>query len=111
MLAQIKDMKQECNHMETIFTQTYFDPRDAKQGFVTVITLSICYPLPTTSIKSKILQRIQIPVIKAVLSRLGFNNYMPCAIVFSLRYRGGLGLLDLYCKQGASQLKLIMSHI
>jgi hypothetical protein len=111
MNEQIKDLKVKCNQMASIYNQTYFNSNDARQGFTTVYTPSICYPLATTSISQQTLQNIQKPVISSVLSRMGFNQHMPRAVVFASKYRGGIGLLDLYSEQGASQIKLLITNL
>jgi hypothetical protein len=111
MDTQIKDLHQKCTSFATLFNQSYFNTRDARQGFVTIFIPSVCYPLATTSITKTILQDIQRPIIHAVLSRLGFNSHMPRCIVFASRKLGGLGLLDLYSEQVASQIKLLITHL
>jgi hypothetical protein len=61
MTKQIEDLQSKCLKMAAIFKQTYFNISDAKQGFVTVYTPSIRYPLATTSIPSKTLQTYPTP--------------------------------------------------
>jgi hypothetical protein len=111
MTQQIEDLQTKCTEMATIFNQTYFNSKDARQGFTTIFTPSICYPLAVTSIKQSTLQSLQKPVVHAVLSRMGFNCHMPRVVVFGSRLRGVLGLLDLYTEQGALQIKLLISHL
>jgi hypothetical protein len=50
-------------------------------------------------------------MIKAVLSRLGFNPHMPRAVVHASTKYGGIGLLDLYTEQGCSLVLTILSHL
>jgi hypothetical protein len=50
MTKQVEDLTKKCVDMATVFNSTYFNPKDAAQGFLTVYTPSICYPLPTTTI-------------------------------------------------------------
>jgi hypothetical protein len=97
--------------MAVIFKQTYFSITDAKQGFVTVYTPSIKYPLATMSISKNTLKQIQKPVIHAVLYRLGFNSHMPRSVVYASTRYGGLGLLDLYSEQCLCQVQLLITHI
>jgi hypothetical protein len=111
MKSQIEDLSDKCQKMTVIFRQQYFNPSDAKQGFTTIYSPSITYVLPTTSIPRQTLNTIQKPIIHSVLSRLGFNNHMPRAVVYASKLRGGLGLLDLYTEQGNSQIKLIITHL
>jgi hypothetical protein len=97
--------------MAGVFKQTHFNMAEAKQGFITVYTPSIKYPLTTTSISRTILQNLQKPVIQAVLSRMGFNNHMPRALVYAYKRYGGIGLLDLYSEQSLSQVNLLITHL
>jgi hypothetical protein len=111
MQRQIEDLRIKCIQMAVIFKQTYFKLYDAKQGFVTVYSPSVKYPLPTTSISKSTLQQIQKPVIHAVLSRMGFNNHFPRSMVFASTRYGGLGLVDLYSEQSVGQIQLLVTHL
>jgi hypothetical protein len=111
MRAQIEDTKQKCQDMGSIFSQCYFSAKDANQGFNTIYTPSVKYPLPVTSMKQDILTKLQRPVIGPALARLGYNRHMPRAVVFSAKLHGGIGLLDLSTEQSASQINLLISHL
>jgi hypothetical protein len=69
------------------------------------------YSLPTTSITDKHFWTIQKPVVKSVLSRLGFNLNMPRAVIHSSTLYGGVGLIDLYNEQGCAQIPTVLSHL
>jgi hypothetical protein len=66
--AQVKDLAEKCVKKATVFSQLYFNAKDSEQGFATIYTPLIKYPLPTTSISSKKLQIIQQTIIKSALS-------------------------------------------
>jgi Reverse transcriptase (RNA-dependent DNA polymerase) len=111
MTQQTRDLQTKCNEMSSILTQTYFNAKDADQGFTTVFTPSIKYVLPVTSIEPTKLNKIQQTTINAVLPRLGYNKHMPRAVVFATKSRGGLGILNLSTEQGTSQIQLLIAHI
>jgi hypothetical protein len=81
MKAQAQDLHKKCTEMSTILTQTYFNAKDADQGFTTVFTPSIKYTLPVTSIDATKLTKIQQTTINAVLPRLRYNKHMPPAVI------------------------------
>jgi hypothetical protein len=107
MTQHAKDLTEKCIQMSAIFNSTYFNASGAKQGFVALFTPPICYSLATTSIKITTLKNIQKPVVCSVLSRKGYNQHMPRAVVFGSILKGGIGLLDLYLEQGAQQIKCL----
>jgi hypothetical protein len=111
MKQQTQDLQAKCNEMSSILTQTFFNARDADQGFTTVFTPSIKYVLPVTSIESTKLDKIQQTTINAILPRLGYNRHMPRAVVFATKSRGGLGILNLSTEQGTSQIQLLIAHL
>lgn len=111
MKTQIQDLQQKCNDMGNLLSCTYFNAKDANQGYTTVFTPSIKYVLPVTSISTTKLQQLQRPNTNAVLSRLGYNPHMPRAVVFASKTKGGIGLLNLPTEQGASQAQLLISHV
>jgi hypothetical protein len=111
MKVQTQDLQKKCNDMSTILTQTYFNAKEADQGFTTVFTPSIKYVLPVTSIESPKLTKVQQTTINSVLPRLGYNRHMPRAVVFATKSRGGLGILNLPTEQGTSQVQLIIVHL
>jgi hypothetical protein len=78
---------------------------------MTIYSPIVKYALPTTSISENSLRIIQQPVISSVLSRLGYNKNMPRAIIHASTMYGGVGLLDLFTKQGCSQIQLILAHL
>jgi hypothetical protein len=111
MSAQIKDLKNKCTIMSSIFANTYFNAHEANVGLTTVFAPSIMYALPLTTITPDQLRKIQQPVINSVLSRLGYNKHMPRSVVFAARTSGGIGLIDLPTEQGTAQVKLIVTHL
>jgi hypothetical protein len=53
MKAQIFDLKKKFNGMSNILSQTYFNAKEANQGFTAVFAPSVKYVLPVTSISSQ----------------------------------------------------------
>jgi hypothetical protein len=111
MKSQILDLQTKCNQIALLFTQSYFNAKDSKQGFMTIYSPIVKYALPTTSISENNLRIIQQPVITSVLSRLGYNKNMPRAIIHASSLYGGVGLLDLFTEQGCSQIQLVVAHL
>jgi hypothetical protein len=50
-------------------------------------------------------------MIKIALSQMGFNNHMPQDVVFWSIAKGGIGIMDLYTKQGVLQIKAVITHL
>jgi hypothetical protein len=110
MKDQITQLKTKCNKINGALSQGYTTAKDTKQGFTTVFIPSISYVLPATSIQEKELQQIQRPIINTVLTKIGYNQHMPRAVVFAPITAGGIGLLDLYTEQERSKINIILSH-
>jgi hypothetical protein len=108
MQEQTADISNKCSEMAAIFSLSYFNPTDARQGLSTIYGPSVQYALPASSISQQTLQNIQKLVISAALSCLGFNNKMPRAVVFASKYNGGLGITDLYTEHGNGQINIIV---
>jgi hypothetical protein len=111
MKAQIKDLQTKCVKLALVFTQSYFNANDAAQGFMTIYGPIVKYLLPVTSLNENQMTTIQQPVIKSVLSRLGFKLHMTRVVVHASTQFGGVGLLDLYTEQGCSKTLLVLAHL
>jgi hypothetical protein len=83
MTTQIQALQDKCNKINSAMSQVYMSAQDTKQGFTTVFIPSICYALPTTSIQQKTLINMQKPIINTVLTKIGYNQHMPRAVVFA----------------------------
>jgi hypothetical protein len=111
MKTQIKDLQTKCVKLALVFTQSYFNTNNAAQDFMTIYGPIVKYPLPAISINEIQMTTIQQPVIRSVLSCLGFNPHMPRLVVHASIQFGGVGLLDLYTEQGCSKIILVLSHL
>jgi hypothetical protein len=59
MREQVEDLHDKCNKLALVFTQSYFDPTDAAQGFMTIYGPIVKYPLSATSISESKMASIQ----------------------------------------------------
>ena len=84
---------------------------EALIAYLTFYLPSITYPLPACTISQSALRQIDQPMTNAILSKLGFIQKFPREVAYSPRHFGGIGLRDLYCKQGIGHLKQVLNHI
>jgi hypothetical protein len=73
MDKQITILQEKCNTIAGALSQVFMSSKDTQQGYTTVFIPSICYLLPATSIAQKTLNKLQIPVINNVLTKIGYN--------------------------------------
>jgi hypothetical protein len=111
MDQQVQDLETKFKQIAVLFTQTYLNPLESEQAFMTIYGPMAKYPYPTSSLSKLQLHKIKQPVIKSVLSQLGFNPHMPRSVIDASTRYGGIGLMDLYVEQGCGQVSMLLSHL
>ena len=72
---------------------------------------SMTYPLPSTSLSKKALDKVESPAIRAVLNASGYNSNFPRAVVYGPRRLGGMAKRSLYTEQGVQKTTLLLRHL
>jgi hypothetical protein len=111
MHSQEKSLTEKCAKYITIFSQCQMTLSNMQMIYRTVFGPAVKYVLPATTLSDKFLTDVQKPIVVLALSKMGFNQHMPRAVVMAPLHFGGLGLFDLVVEQGLSQVVFILAHI
>ena len=87
-------------------------PREtARTGYYMMVRPKLDYPLTVTQFTQLECDQITSPVIRACLSKMGYNCNSPKEVVYRPRELFGFGLHDYYIEQGIKQLTALVGHI
>ena len=84
---------------------------EAHLSYSRIYIPSIRYGLGTCYFTTEDLLRIQRPAVNFALSKMGYNQHTPRAVVYGPRALGALGLPSLLLEQGLQQLQFITRHL
>ena len=83
----------------------------ARVGYFMMVCPKLEYPLAVTQFTQKQCDTITSPVLRACLSKMGYNCNMPKEVIYGPPEIFGLGLHDYYIEQGIQQLITLFGHI
>ena len=84
----------------------------AKVGYFMMVCPKQDYPLAVTQLKTqKQCDTISSPVLRASMSKMGFNCNMPKEVIYGPPELFGIGLHNYYIKQGVHQLVTLFGHM
>jgi hypothetical protein len=87
-------------------------PRDtARIGYHMMVRPKLEYPLAVTQFTQLECDQITSPVIRACLSKMGYNRNSPKEVVYGPKELFGYGIHDYYIEQGIPQLTALVGHI
>ena len=87
-------------------------PREtARTGYSMMVQPKLEYPLTVTQFTQLECNQITSPVIRACLSKMGYNCNSPKEVVYGPRELFGFGIHDYYIEQGIKQLTALVGHI
>ena len=87
-------------------------PRDtARLGYYMMVRPKLEYPLAVTQFTQLQCDKITSPVIRACLSKMGYNSNSPKEVVLGPSELFGFGVHDYYVEQGIRQLTALVGHI
>ena len=87
-------------------------PREtARIGYYMMVRPKLEYPLAVTQFTQLECDQITSPVIRACLSKMGYNCNSPKEVVYGPRELFGFGMHDYYIEQGIKQLTALVGHI
>jgi hypothetical protein len=69
------------------------------------------YPLATTSLSFKQVEKLHKQLLPRLLTRMGYQSCFPRKIVFGPKFFGGIEAKDIECEQGAAKIQAILKHI
>jgi hypothetical protein len=72
---------------------------------------SLGYGTPATTFTKKDCDKIQKPIVNAIISKMGIARSSPKAVVFGTSQFGGLGLTHLAALQGHTRLHYLLGHL
>jgi ribonuclease HI/exonuclease III len=83
----------------------------ARTGYYMMVRPKLEYPLTVTQFTQLQCDRITSPVIRACLSKMGYNCNSPKEVVYGPQELFGFGIHDYYIEQGIKQLIALVGHI
>ena len=87
-------------------------PREtARLGYYMMVRPKVEYPLTVTQFTQSECDRITSPVIRACLSKMGYNRNSPKEVVYGPRELFGYGIHDYYIEQGIRQLTALVGNV
>ena len=117
-IAADGSMKDQC---EELLSETRTWAENIRTGFlsrfesrlalISTIAATWSYPLAAATLTRKECDRIMLPAYKIILSKLGTNQKIPKVFRYAAFKHQGLGLPNIYSKQGIAHLKLIINNI
>jgi hypothetical protein len=87
-------------------------PREtARLGYFMMVHPKLEYPLAVTQFTQAECDTITSPVIRACLSKMGYNCNSPKEVIYGPKELFGFGIHDYYIEQGIQQLTALVGHI
>jgi ribonuclease HI/exonuclease III len=83
----------------------------ARVGYFMMVCPKLEYPLAVTQFTQKQCDSITSPVLRACLSKMGYNCNMPKEVIYGPAELFGVGCHDYYVEQGVRQLVTLFGHI
>lgn len=109
--TQIITLQEKFDKFTKIFQQLPLNGCRAWQGYCSILTPAIKYPLPCSSIASTTLTTMQKQFTTTLLPLQGYNQHMPREDVYATNNYGGLELLNMPTELGVAQTTTIISHV
>jgi len=79
--------------------------------YTTIYLPTITYPLPATTLSRATLEKAQSMTTPLIISKMGYNQNMPKAVIYAPITHGGLGLKHLESEQGIQQVNQVLKHL
>ncbi len=80
-------------------------------AYSTIYLPTIMYPFSATTLTRKILEKAQSMTTLLILSKMGYNQHTPKAVVYAPSTHGGIGMKNLYTKQGLAKVLQVLKHL
>jgi len=80
-------------------------------AYSTIYLPTITYPFPATTLTRKTLEKAQSMTTPLILSKMGYNQHMPTAVVYAPSTHGGIGMNNLYTEQGLAKVLQVLKHL
>ena len=103
--------RQQSRDLAMLLAGSTIDADTARVGYHMMVCPMIEYPLTVTQFSQKDCDMIVSPVLRACLSKMGYNQNMPKEVVFGPVELGGLGMHDLFIEQGIRQILALVGHL
>jgi len=71
---------------------------------------TVTYPLPTTTIPTKKINKEQKQIMTAFLAKMGYPQTFLQAVAYAPKSHGGIGLCHLSAKQGTQKILQVLKH-
>jgi len=100
-----------CWIFQQVYCQCPLTRHEATVTYTTIFLPTITHPFPATTISLKTLNKVQSLTTPLILSKIGFNQNMPKAVVYAPTSHGGLGFCHLHSEQSLQKVLQILKHL
>jgi len=111
MDANFEKVQAKSRHLARKIRASSLPPQAANLAYNSVALPQLQYSLLMTTYSAQELEKIQKPLTRAFLPRMGFNSGMKRAVVFGPRKYGGYQMGNVDTNRGHDQIKYILGHI
>ena len=101
-------LKNKSQHLAKCIASANLTTEEGWLYYKSIYFPSVSYPLPTTYLSQRDLEKVQATATPALLNCCGFHRNTPRAITYAPMEVGGIGLIDLYSEQGAQHIANIL---
>ncbi|KAI2495887.1 hypothetical protein MHU86_18628 [Fragilaria crotonensis] len=109
-VTQAKRLRDLCAKNTSFLWTSPLTRREAWTYYFACFLLSVCYPLPCSSMSKSVLESIQRKSLAIIIARCGFNRNTKREIIFGPLELAGANFRHLYHQQGLGQIKLFLTH-
>jgi len=100
-----------CQLFQKVYHQCPLTRQEVKVTYKTIFLPTITYPLPATTLSKKILNQAQSMTTPTILSKMGYNQNMPKAVIYTPKSHRGIGLKNLHTEQGIQQVLQLINYL
>ena len=108
---QAEDIYKKAEKISQLTCSYGLSTETTKMAYSSVYLPAIQYPLVSSHIPKKTLDRIQAKATRRFLPCLGYNPNMPRIVAYAPRQMGGLGMQRLYTSQGVKNTTAMLKHL
>jgi len=109
--AKTKVLFKQCKLFQKVYTSCPLTHQEAAVAYSMIYLPTIMYPFPATTLTCKTLEKAQLMTTPMILSKMGYNQNMPKAVVYAPSTHGGIGMKNLHTEQGLAKVLQVLKHI
>jgi len=109
--AEARALFKRCQTFQKVYERCLLTRCEAEVIYRTIFLPTVTYPLPATTMTVSTLNNAQSKITPLILSKKGYNQNMPKAVIYAPSTHGGLGLKHLHTKQGLQKILQVLKHL